>query len=128
VIGLLLPVLVGMAVRHLASAWTARHERLLQRLALLAVGLLVAFIVTDQITFIRAQLALLLLTAALFTGVLLAVGWLLGPIVSRARAERRAVLFGLPARNMAVAILVAVAAFGRADIAAFAAVFFWCRC
>ena len=124
VIGLLLPVLVGMAVRHLASAWTARHEQVLQRLALLAVGLLVAFIVIDQIAFIRAQLALLLLTAALFTCVLLAVGWLFGRILSRADAERRGLLFGFPARNMAVAMLVAVAAFGRADIAAFAAVFF----
>jgi len=124
VIGLLLPVLVGMAVRHLASAWTARHEPALRRLALLAVGILVAFIVTDQISFIRAQLALLLLTAALFTGLLLAVGWLLGRALSRSRAERRALLFGFPARNMAVATLVAVAAFGRVDIAAFAAVFF----
>ena len=124
VIGLLLPVLVGMAVRHLASAWTTRHEQILRRLALLAVGLLVAFIVTDQITFIRAQLALLLLTAALFTGVLLAVGWLVGRILSRAGAERRALLFGFPARNMGVAMLVAVAAFGRVDIAAFSAVFF----
>jgi len=124
VIGLLLPVLVGMAVRHLASAWTARHEEILRRLALLAVGLLVAFIVTDQIALIQTQLALLLLTAALFTGVLLAVGWLLGRMVSRADAERRALLFGFPARNMAVATLVAVAAFGRVDIAAFAAVFF----
>ena len=124
VIGLLLPVLVGMTVRHLASAWTARHEQILQRLALLAVGLLVAFIVIDQIAFIRAQLALLLLTAALFTGVLLAVGWLVGRILTRAGAERRALLFGFPARNMAVATLLAVAAFGRVDIAAFAAVFF----
>ena len=84
VIGLLLPVLVGMTVRHLASAWTTRHEQILRQLALLAVGLLVAFIVTDQIAFIRAQLALLLLTAALFTGVLLAVGWLVGRILTRA--------------------------------------------
>jgi BASS family bile acid:Na+ symporter len=124
VIGLLLPVLVGMAVRRLASAWTARHEPALRRLALLAVGFLVAFIVTDQISFIRAQLALLLLVAALFTGLLLAVGWLLGRALSRSSAERRALLFGFPARNMAVATLVAVAAFGRIDIAAFAAVFF----
>ncbi len=124
VIGLLLPVLVGMAVRHLASAWTTKHEQVLRQLALLAVGLLVAFIVTDQITFIRAQLALLLLTAALFTGVLLAVGCLVGRILSRAGAERRALLFGFPARNMGVAMLVAVAAFGRVDIAAFSAVFF----
>ena len=124
VIGLLLPVLVGMAVRHLASAWTTRHEQVLRQLALLAVGLLVAFIVTDQITFILAQLELLLVTAALFTGVLLAVGWLVGRILSRAGAERRALLFGFPARNMGVAMLVAVAAFGRVDIAAFSAVFF----
>jgi len=123
-IGLLLPVLVGMAVRHLSSAWTARHEALLRQLALLAVGLLVAFIVTDQISLIWTQLALLLVTAVLFTAVLLAVGWLLGPVMSRAQAERRALLFGFPARNMAVAMLVAVAAFGRVDIAAFAAVLF----
>jgi len=124
VIGLLLPVLTGMAVRHFASAWTASYEQILQRLALLAVGLLVAFIVTDQISFIRAQLALVLLTAALFTGLLLAVGWLLGRALSRSGAERRALLFGFPARNLAVATLLAVAAFGRVDIAAFAAVFF----
>ena len=123
-IGLLLPVLMGMTVRHLVPGWTTRHELLLQRLALFAVGLLVAFIVTDQVAFIRAQLALLLVTAALFSGVLLAAGWLVGRIVSRASAERRGLLFGFPARNMAVATLVAVAAFGRVDIAAFSAVFF----
>lgn len=124
VIGLLVPVLAGMAVRQLAAPWTARHEQVLRRLALLAVFLLVAFIVTDQITFIRQQLALLLLTTALFTGALLAVGWLLGRLLSHDAAERGALLFGFPARNMAVATLVAVAAFGRVDIAAFAAVFF----
>lgn len=62
--------------------------------------------------------------AALFTGVLLAAGWLLGRFASDEVTERQALLFGFPARNMAVASLLAVAAFGQVDIAAFAAVFF----
>ncbi|MBL8539667.1 MAG: bile acid:sodium symporter [Betaproteobacteria bacterium] len=124
VIGLLLPVLVGMAVRHFVPSWVARHESKLRGLALLAVALVVAFIITDQITLIRDQLVFLLQTAALFTGVLLAAGWLLGRFASDEVTERRALLFGFPARNMAVASLLAVAAFGRVDIAAFAAVFF----
>jgi BASS family bile acid:Na+ symporter len=124
VIGLLLPVLVGMAVRHLAPSWAARHESRLRGLALLAVALVVAFIITDQITLIRDQLIFLLQTAALFTVVLLGAGWLLGRFASDEVTERRALLFGFPARNMAVASLLAVAALGRVDIAAFAAVFF----
>lgn len=124
VIGLLLPVLAGMAVRHFAPNWVARHESILRGLALLAVGLLVAFIIADQATLIRGQLTLLLQTAVLFTGVLLAAGWLLGRFAADEMAERQALLFGFPARNMAVASLLAVAAFGRVDIAAFAAVFF----
>jgi BASS family bile acid:Na+ symporter len=124
VIGLLLPVLTGMAVRHFAPAWAARHESKLRGLALLAVALVVAFIIADQMTLIRDQFTFLLQTAVLFTGVLLAAGWLLGRFASDELTARQALLFGFPARNMAVASLLAVAALGRVDIAAFAAMFF----
>ncbi len=124
IIGLLLPVVVGMAVRRYATAWVLKHERTLERLALVAVALLVAFIVSDQIELIRTQFWLLLLTCALFTALMLAAGWIAGRIASREAADRCAMLFGFPARNMGVAMLIGVAAFGRLDIAAFAAVFF----
>ena len=124
IIGLLLPVLAGMAVRRYATEWVLEHEHTLQRLALLAVALLVAFIVTDQIELIRAQLGLLLLTCVLFTLLMLGAGILIAWLASRDAADRSAMLFGFPARNMGVAMLVGVAAFGRLDIAAFAAVFF----
>ncbi|MGE3745482.1 MAG: bile acid:sodium symporter family protein [Sphingomonadaceae bacterium] len=122
-IGLLLPIMTGMAIRHVAPAWVSRQRLLLRNLSLLAVVAVGVFVIIDQYAMISAQIMLLVVTSVLFTLSLLLAGWLAGWIAENPE-NQRAILFGFPARNLAFATLIAVSAVGRVDIASFAAVFF----
>lgn len=122
--GLLLPVLFGMVLRRLAPGWAQRQRRLLQLWAALALVVIIAIVLIDQIDSVLAQLKVLVAASLLYTLSALGAGWLLGSLATSERDDRCALLFGFPARNVAIATLVAVATLGRTDVAAFGAVFF----
>ena len=48
VLGALLPILVGIAIRRLAPTWVARQVPLLRKLAVLVVATLIAIVLVDQ--------------------------------------------------------------------------------
>jgi BASS family bile acid:Na+ symporter len=121
--GLLIPISAGMAIRHAAPTWVLRHRPLLQNSSLLAVTAVAVFVMIDQLVAISGLIVLLIVTSLLFTFALLMTGWLAG-LIAENPEDRRAMLFGFPARNLAFATLIAVGAVGRVDVAAFAAVFF----
>jgi len=124
VVGLLIPIALGMTIRRLAPDWVARRRRLLLGLSLLALALIVAFVIVDQVALIRAELPILVAGSLFYTVLALAIGWLTCRFATAEVEGRRALLFGFPARNITIATLVAVAAFGRTDVASFGAVFF----
>jgi BASS family bile acid:Na+ symporter len=126
VIGVLLPICLGMSLRAWVPAWVARQQ---QRLRLQALGLaallaIIAAIVANQIDTILGELGVLIAVAVLFTLVMLAAGWVLARPVPVASAQRRAILFGFPARNLSIATLLAVTVFDRPEMASFGVVFF----
>jgi BASS family bile acid:Na+ symporter len=124
IVGLLLPVAFGMAIRRIAPGWVKRWQRTLLGLSLVALAAIVGFIVVDQLALIRAELPILIAASLAFTVLTLAMGWLLCQFATAEPDNRRALLFGFPARNISIATLVAVGAFGRTDFASFGAVLF----
>ncbi len=122
--GLLLPLLAGMLIRHRAPAWTARWRARLQVLSLLAIALVFVAVVADQFEAIRDRFAIYLGASAAFTAAMLATGLLVARLAARSAEDRRALVWGFPARNFAVATLIATAAVGQAQMMSFVAVLF----
>ena len=123
-IGLLLPLLAGMAIRHLAPARIRRWRRPLHLLGMLAIVAVLGLVVIDQYRVIQGQIGMLLGAALLFTLLMLAVGLSAARISVRSSRDRRAVVWGFPARNVALATLIATAAGGHMPMASFIAVLF----
>ena len=122
--GLLLPLLAGMALRHGAPQWVARWRGSLQAASMIAVAALLALVVADQFAAIRAQFALLSGAAMLLTLAMLAAGWLVVKLAAASADDRRGLLWGFPARNVAVATLVATSVLGKIAAVTFIAVLF----
>ena len=123
-LGLVLPLAAGMLVRHLAPVAVARARGLLQALSTAAILAVLAFVVVDQFASIRAQITQLVAASALFTLVMLTLGAITARLVARRSEDRRALVWGFPARNVGVATLVATAVVGQVAMASFVAVLF----
>ena len=123
----LLPVVLGIAIRHLCPSWTLRHQQFMERLSFVAIALLIIVIVVSRIDFLTpAIVGSAMVMAVLFTIVLSALGWAIALLSapSLGQSQRSAILFGFPARNLGLAALLAAKVFGIIEMAAFGAVFF----
>lgn len=117
-------VAAGMALRALAPAWVAARRPLLQGLSLVAIAVVVGGVLGDQWTVVRYELAGSLPAAGLFTAALLAAGAVAVKAALPPGPDRRAVLWGFPASNVALAVLLADGALGERPVAAAVAVAF----
>lgn len=124
IIGLLLPLLAGMALRHFAANWIARWRRLLQGIGMIAIFAMLGLVIFDQFAAIQAQFGLLFSVSIVFTLTMLTVGFLSVKLVAHTSQERRALIWGFPARNVAIATLAASSVMGQMDVATFIAVLF----
>lgn len=122
--GFMLPLLFGMLIRLRAPAWIERWRSWLQVLGMAAVVAILGMVVVDQFVAIRAQFGILLGAAVLFSLGMLAAGLCVTMLSTRAGYDRRAVVWGFPARNVALATLIATSAMGKVAVASFIAVLF----
>ncbi len=124
VVGLVLPLLAGMVIRQRAPAWSLRWQRRLQMLGFAASVAIFVFVVVAQFTTIREQWASLLVASLLYTFALLVVALVVTRLAGLDHADRWALVWGFPARNLAVAALIATAVVGQLAMATFGAVLF----
>ncbi len=122
--GLLLPLLAGMLVRYRAADWTGRWRGPLQGVGVIAIVAVLAIVVIDQFAAIRAQFGTLLGASVLFTLAMLTAGLMVAKIATRSGKDQLALVWGFPARNVAVAALIATSALGQVAMASFIAVLF----
>lgn len=122
--GLLLPVAVGMLVRHRAPAFVARHRARFQALGIGALGLLLAVLIVDQAATILGNLGSIMATAVLFTAGAAALGYGFARVFSWDREDMVTMIAAFPARSLSVATLIAVTVLGRLDFLSFAVVFY----
>ena len=124
VVGLLLPLLAGMLIRHHAAAWTGRWRGPLQGMGVIGIVAVLAMVVVNQFAAIRAQFGVLLRASLLFTLAMLVAGLMVAKIATRPGKDQLALVWGFPARNVAVAALIATSALGQVAMASFIAVLF----
>lgn len=124
VVGLLLPLLAGMLLRHWIPHRITRWHGALQGIAIGAVIVLLGAVIVDQREAIRAQFALLFSASLLFTLAMLAAGWIVLRLLACSVEDRHGLLWGFPARNVAVASLTATSVLGKAAVVTFIAVLF----
>ncbi len=123
-VGLVLPIGIGMAIRHRAPGFVQRWAGRLRRLSVVLLVTLLAGVTVSQAMAIRDQLALIVAAAVLFTVAGVAVGVVAGGLQRAGRADLLTLAVAFPARSLSVATLVAVNVLGRLEFLNFAVVFF----
>lgn len=123
-VGLLLPLLAGMLIRHRLGKRLDRWRAPVRAIGLAAIVSVLAVAVVDEYTTIRAQFTGLLRAALIFTAASLAVGAAFARIATASARDRRALPWAFPARNVAVAVLIATTAGGTAAMVSLIAVLF----
>jgi bile acid:Na+ symporter, BASS family len=124
VTGLLLPVGAGMLIRRYAAGFVERNRVRFQRLSMIAVGAMLAIILTDQAATIQRNLVPIVLAAVLFTAGAVALGFGIAKAMSWTRADGVTMIAAFPSRSLSIATLIAVNVLGRLDFLSFAATFF----
>jgi len=80
----------------------------MQGVGLIAIVVVLGVNVVDQFAAIRAQFGVLLGASVLFTLAMLVSGLLVAKFATRSDEDQRAILWGLPARKVAIASFIAV--------------------
>jgi BASS family bile acid:Na+ symporter len=124
VMGLLLPVGVGMLVRRYAARFVERNRTRLQRLSMLAVAAMLVIILADQAATIERNLASIVVAAVLFTAAAAALGLSVAKALSWTREDTLTMVAGFPSRSLGIAALIAINVLGRLDFLSFAATFY----
>jgi BASS family bile acid:Na+ symporter len=120
----LLPLLVGMVIRHRLGERLERWRAPIRVAGLVAVVSVLAIAVADEYTTIRAQFADLLRAALVLTLAMLILGVAVARIVAASARDRRALPWAFPARSAPVAVLIATTVGGSAATVSFIAVLF----
>ena len=123
VLFLLLPVGVGILIRHLAPERVERSATRLRGLGLALLVALIGLIVLDQWQTVSATYRESVLLGVLFTLTAVVTGWLVGVLVGLGLEDRYVFAIEFAIRNLGAAALVASATLGRPEFLAFGALF-----
>lgn len=121
---LILPALLGLAIRRRMDLGSAESERLLARIGTAGVSMLLVLAILSSPGGFAEALRLLALPVVAFTLAALAAGAGLGRLFRLGPDDRVALVFQFPAKNLSVASVLAVTVLGRLEFAAFGAAFF----
>jgi bile acid:Na+ symporter, BASS family len=123
-VAVLVPVLLGLVLRHRWPAAVARHERRLRGIAALGVLAVVAMIVVDQWSPLGRYAATAIVVALAYGTLCGASGYAAGAVAGLPRDGRFTVGVDLVCRNMAIFALVTVSGLMRPELLVIGVVFF----
>ena len=121
---LLVPVALGMLLRHFSPLITNKIMSSLECVGAIALASLLGVIFFQFQQQIVEQLASLLILATSFSLGSLLLAWCIGARLKLQTQDRVAILFEYPVRNLALTALIASSIFKNSDYLLFAAVFF----
>lgn len=121
---LLFPVVLGMNLRYLKPELVKKVMPVLDKVGGLGLLVLLISILLTYQHQIAEQLSSLILLALVFTLASIFIAYCLGRVLKLCQADEAAVVIEFPARNLALAALIAVNLFGNSDYLLFATVFF----
>ena len=123
VLFLLLPVGVGMWIRHVVPERVERSATSLRILGLALLVVLIALIVFDQWQTVIATYRESVLLGVLFTLAAVVTGWVVAALLRVDEGERYVFAIEFAIRNLGAAALVATATLDRPEFLAFGALF-----
>jgi bile acid:Na+ symporter, BASS family len=120
---LLLPVAVGMALRHFFPAALERWRQLVHASGLGLLALFLALVFVDQRQAVVVLFGEAVLLTVSFTLLALLAGWFSGLTLHLRRSDRAVLAIEFAVRNAGIAALLAVATFQQREFAVFSALF-----
>ncbi len=121
---MLLPIGIGMVLRHVRPDLAQRHRALLRRVSLAVVGGIIAFIIVTQRDLFAQQVLTAVGVASLVVIGGVALGMALGRVMGTSPQDRLAYVVEFGLRNIAVSIVVATTTLGRLDYTVFIVAYF----
>jgi BASS family bile acid:Na+ symporter len=121
---LLVPIALGMFLRHRWPALSDRHAATFRNSSMVAGLLLVAFVLYDQRTAVAELAGPVLLMAGAYSVVAMAAGVVTGLALRASADDVVTMLIEFACRNLPIATLVGVTLLDRPDFVVFAAAFF----
>ncbi len=123
VLMLLLPLGLGMVLRHGWPELVRHAGRWLRRLSLLGLTVLVGVILYAQRADLASGLGPIVTAALVFSITAMLTGWVLGWLVGLNRRDRFTLLLEFGVRNLALVALIGITVFGRVEMVLFATLF-----
>lgn len=120
---LLLPVAVGMALRHLFPAALARGRRVIRVFGFGLLAVFLALVFVDQRHAVAALFGEAVVLTLSFTLLALLAGWFSGILLHLDRSDRAVLAIEFGVRNSGIAALLAVTTFQQREFAVFSALF-----
>jgi bile acid:Na+ symporter, BASS family len=121
---LVLPVLIGMGIRHRWPAITQNHGRTLLGFSIAALTVLLGFIIVQEAEQFASALADIAVAAALLTVLAFGTGWAMGRVCGAGSTDRFTIGIVFVVRNVGIATAIAVTVLGRVEFAVFATAYF----
>jgi len=123
-LAVLLPVVLGMVVRHRWPAMVIRHEGRVRRASEIVLVLTVVVLIISLRGTLLDHLGVTVLAAAVFIVVAAGVGLAIGKLLGAEDRQQRALMLEFACRNTALTILIGMTALGRPEFAVFGLVVF----
>lgn len=120
---LLLPLGLGMALRHWWPGLVYRGGRWLRRLSILGLAVLVGAILYAERANLASGLGPMVTAALAFSVTAMLTGWGLGWLIGLNRNDRFTLLLEFGVRNLALVALIGITVFGRVEFVLFATLF-----
>ncbi len=118
------PVILGMAVRHLAPRLAARMGPVIQAACILGIAGVITLVLVVQADLLAAEWKPAAAASLALMTLAMAAGWVMSALMGLERTERMTFAVVFAVRNVALASAVAVTLLGRVDYAAFGVVYF----
>lgn len=123
-VAMVLPLALGFLIRKKFPAWVLRNLNAIRKLWVFLILAVVGLTVFANPSAIGVQLKALILPVLLITPLLFTLAWGVASAFKASPGERKAILFELPCRNVALAMLIALAVLDRPQLAFTAMAFF----
>lgn len=121
---LILPVSIGMILRHHWPDVTKRHGRILMGVSIAALATLLLAIIVQQANQFIVALPVVAATASILTVLAFAAGWVTGQICRVNTADCFTLGMVFVVRNAGIATAIAVTVLGRSEFAVFGTAYF----
>jgi bile acid:Na+ symporter, BASS family len=121
---LVLPVLAGISLRHLAPGFAEKHAKSVHRASLGGIACLLLYVMVTQRQQLAAEWQQTALVAAAFMGLALLTGLAFGRLLRLSKEDSVTVGIGFAVRNVGLASAIAITLLNHIEYAVFAVVYF----